>query len=311
MTIDVSKNISLRAPLIVAVSGGSDSVALLHLLRAKGFSQLIIAHLDHQLRQNSSQDAKFVKQLAKESGAKFVLKKTNIAQYAKKHRLNREDAGRQVRYDFFRTLKKKYKATAITTAHHGDDQIETILMNIVRGCGLDGLSGMQEIDGDLWRPLLGMSKKDILKYCRHQRLQFVNDSSNDDLQLRRNFLRKKVIPQLKKLNPQLEKTIQANAQLWAHTRAYLQEKAQNFLRTHQISDHRYSLKVFLSVPEFEQQIILRELFKQVHGHKKDLQRSHLDQILKILTGNVSGKQKEFGAKKIISKHRGWFEVQSM
>lgn len=309
MTLVFPRNITKKTPLIVAVSGGSDSVALLHLLLAEGFSGLIVAHLDHGLRSNSGPDAKFVKQLTKQSGARFVSKKLNVAKFAKKHQLNLEDAGRQARYDFFRTLKKKFRADYIVTAHHADDQVETILMNIIRGCGLDGLSGMQEIDGDLWRPLLRVSKKDLMKYCRAHKLSFVEDSTNDDLQYRRNFLRKKVIPSLMKLNPQLQKTMTSNAELWTKTRDYVHQRAQDFLTTQRLSPNRYDLKAFRALPEFEQQVTLRTLFEQVHGHKKDLQQSHLEQVLNVLRGPVSGKKKEFGSGKMIVKNRVWFEVK--
>lgn len=309
MTLVLPPNIIKKTPLIVAVSGGSDSVALLHLLRAEGFSRLIVAHLDHGMRSNSAEDIKFVKQLAKLSGARFISKKLNIAKLAKKNQLNLEDAGRRARYDFFVTLKKKFKAGFIVTAHHADDQVETILMNIIRGCGLDGLSGMQEIDGDLWRPLLSVTKKELMNYCRIHKLSFVEDSTNDDLQYRRNFLRKKVIPSLLKLNPQLQKTMTSNAELWTKTRDYVHQRAMDFLGTQRLSPNRYDLKAFRALPEFEQQVTLRTLFEQIHGHKKDLQQSHLEQVMNVLRSPVSGKQKEFGAGRIIVKGKGWLEVK--
>lgn len=303
---DLKKN----TRLIVAVSGGADSVALLHHLHQQGFEQITVAHLDHQLRKSSAAEAKMVGQMAKRLGYAFELRKRSIEALAKKKKENLEAVGRDERYRFFRELKGTSKAKYIVTAHHADDQLETVLFNIVRGCGLDGLAGMQVQDGDLWRPLLKVSKKDLLRYCKHHRLPFVHDESNDDLQMSRNILRKKVIPQLKKMNPQLLQTMELNTQLWTKTRDYFLQRAEDFLLAARQKPRRYDLKAFLSLPSYEQQVTLRTLFEQVHGHKKNLQQSHLEQLLKILRTPVSGKKKEFGSGKVLVRRREAFEIQN-
>lgn len=296
--------------LIVAVSGGADSVALLHHLHQQGFGRITVAHLDHQLRKSSATEAKMVGRMAKQLGYAFELRKCSIGSLAKKRKENLEAVGRDERYRFFRELKKTSKAKYIVTAHHADDQLETVLFNIVRGCGLDGLAGMQVLDGDLWRPFLKVSKEDLLQYCQHHRLPFVHDESNDDLQISRNILRKKVIPQLKKMNPQLLQTMDLNTQLWAKTRDYFFERAEDFLLAARQKPHRYDLKAFLSLPSYEQQITLRTLFEQIHGHKKNLQQSHLEQLLKVLRAPVSGKKKEFGRGKVLVRQKSFFVIQN-
>lgn len=306
-----SSDLKKSTRLIVAVSGGSDSVALLQLLHQQGFEDVIVAHLDHQLRKRSAAEAKMVGQMAKRLGYTFELRKRPIMALAKKRKENLEAVGRDERYLFFRDLKKKHRAKCIVTAHHADDQLETVLFNIVRGCGLDGLAGMQVQDEDLWRPLLKVSKKDLLKYCKNHQLPFVRDESNDDLHMSRNVLRKKVIPQLKKVNPQLLQTMSLNTQLWTKTRDYFLQRAEAFLLASRQQSRRYDLKAFLSLPSYEQQVTLRTLFEQVHGHKNNLQQSHLDQLLKILRSPVSGKKKEFGNGKMLLRQRAFFEIRNL
>jgi len=303
--------LNLNSKLIVAVSGGPDSMSLLHLLKVAGFKNIVVAHLDHLIRTDSSKDAELVKRVSGEYGYKFELSLVDVKKIAEEAGENIEAVGRRERYSFFRKLAEKYKAKYIVTAHHADDQIETVLMNIVRGCGLDGLKGMSELDADIWRPLLPYPKVKILNYCRKNSLKFMNESTNDDLQYRRNFLRKMVVPQLKELNPNLLETFGNNIKLWRSAAETLETSATEFLEMERLKPNLYRLKSFLGLAKIQQQLILRSIFESVHGHKKDLAQDHLDQVLKILNTNVSGKQKEFGPGKIIVKLREHFEIRDI
>lgn len=294
--------------LIVAVSGGPDSLTLLHILNQEGFKNIIIAHLDHQLRKESQKDAQLVAELAQKYEKPFELKTVDIK--AKAQRENLEAVGRTERYQFFRELKHKHKADYIVTAHHADDQIETVLLNIIRGCGLDGLSGMQEVDGDIWRPLLPYSKQDIFDYCKVHQLTFVEDKSNQDLVYRRNFLRHQVIPKLKELNPNLIGTMKNNLRIWKNASDFLLKQAKSYLDEQDLPQQKFRLKSFLELDEVLQALVLRSIFEKVHGHKQNLQQDHLDQVLKILRTNVSGKQKEFGPGKILLRNRYFFKIST-
>ncbi|MDP2691299.1 MAG: tRNA lysidine(34) synthetase TilS [bacterium] len=303
--------LNLNDVLIVAVSGGPDSVALLHLLKQTGFEQIIVAHLDHKIRQSSYQDAQLVMGLAMRLNYQIVMKQVDIRKLAEKEQENLESIGRRERYAFFRELKEKHHARFIITAHHADDQIETVLMNLIRGCGLEGLGGMQEVEGDIWRPLLRMSKEELLGYCQEHRLSFLQDESNQDEQYRRNFLRKKVVPHLKALNPNLLGTMRNNIRVWQQAAEYFQKRAELFLEEGQERPPRYDVKRFLKLDDFEQQNVLRALFEQVHGHKQNLILEHVDQVLKVLRSNVSGKRKEFGPGKVLVREKGFFEVRDV
>lgn len=295
---------------IVGVSGGPDSMALLHILKKSGFNKLVVAHVDHGIRAESYADAQMVAAFAKEMRCKFELQQIDLPKKAQETKSNLEALGREVRYEFFRDLKKQHNAQYVVTAHHADDQLETVLMNILRGCGLEGLKGISQLDGDLWRPLLSLSKEEINSYCRENKIRYVLESSNNDITFRRNYLRHKVVPHLKSLNPNLLTTMQKNLKVWGMAADYFQEKAQTFLKNNTLPEEQqsYALAPFLELPELEQQSVLRQLYQNTHGNKTNLIQEHLDQILKVLRQKNSNKKKEFGPDKMLLKKREYFQI---
>lgn len=188
-------------PTLVAVSGGRDSVALLHLLISAGHRNLVVCHLNHGLRgRESGQDAAFVRRLAARYGLPCVVAKVDIRKLAEEKRQTLEEAGRGARMAFFEQTALQYAASCIYLAHHAEDQAETILANLCRGTGLRGLGGMKPkslMGGLIWlRPLLEIRKQEIEAYVHHQKLPFREDSSNASSDYTRNRLRHEVIPLL-------------------------------------------------------------------------------------------------------------------
>jgi tRNA(Ile)-lysidine synthase len=177
---------------IVAVSGGVDSMVLLHLLISHIPSpnpKLIIAHFDHGIRPSSEQDCDFAASKAKESKLKFVSEKGNLGKDAS------EATAREARYKFLRKVKKQYDADAILTAHHQDDLIETILINVIRGTAQRGLTSLSSND-KIIRPLLDYPKKQILEYARKNAIKWKEDPTNKDTKYLRNYLRIKILPKM-------------------------------------------------------------------------------------------------------------------
>jgi tRNA(Ile)-lysidine synthase len=192
---------------LIGVSGGRDSVALLHALVDLGYKNLIVCHLDHQLRgQSSRADATFVEKLAAKHDVDLAVSSTNVRSLAAKKKMSIETAGREARYKFFAQVAKRSRCRTIFLAHHADDLVETFLINLFRGAGNAGLAGMRDvstrrvddIDLTLVRPLLGTWRHDIDKYVRGHRLKFCEDASNKNLTPLRNRLRHRVIPYLEK-----------------------------------------------------------------------------------------------------------------
>lgn len=179
-----------RRTYIIAVSGGVDSVVLLHkLISVKPpHIRYIIAHLDHGIREDSAQDADFVKRLAKKYGTTCVSERVELGSQAG------EEAARNIRYQFLRMVAKKYSAEAIITAHHQDDVIETMIVNMLRGTGPRGLIGYTSTD--VLRPLLNLTKKDILAYAKQHALVWREDTTNTDESYLRNYVRKHITNKL-------------------------------------------------------------------------------------------------------------------
>lgn len=179
---------------VVAVSGGVDSVALLHKLVEAGQAELVVAHFDHGIRLDSRQDCEFVQQLAKRYGLSFEYAEGKLGADAS------EAKARQARYQFLANVKKKYKADAVVTAHHQDDVIETAIINILRGTRRRGLASLNS-KPDLLRPLLDLSKFMIVKYAVQNNLKWREDPSNEDTKYLRNYVRLVLIPQLDRADP--------------------------------------------------------------------------------------------------------------
>ncbi len=192
---------------LVGVSGGRDSVALLHQLVDLGFKRLIVCHLNHQLRGRASNaDARFVEKLAEKYDVDLALSSTNVRALAAKKKMSIETAAREARYSFFAKIAKRKKCRTIFLGHHADDLVETFLINLFRGAGAAGLSAMREsstrevddVDLTIVRPLLGVWRRDIDKYVRSHHLKFREDASNQNLTPLRNRIRHRVIPYLEK-----------------------------------------------------------------------------------------------------------------
>ena len=194
--------------VIAALSGGADSVSLLHFLWSNS-NRLNIsvraAHVNHNLRgEESERDEAFVRKLCAEMGIPIDVLSVDIAAEAAKTKLGIEECGRQVRYDFFKSLTDKYPASVTATAHTASDNAETVLLNITRGCGLQGLCGIPPKRAGVIRPLINCLRSDIELYCSENKLSYVTDSTNLSDNYTRNKIRLNVIPQLRSINPSFE-----------------------------------------------------------------------------------------------------------
>jgi len=192
---------------LVGVSGGRDSVMLLHWLINLGYRNLIVCHLDHQLRLRSSRaDARFVERLAAKYDVDLALGTASVRVLAKKEKMSIETAAREARYKFFAKIAKHRRCHTIFLAHHADDLVETFLINLFRGAGLTGLAAMRDIsirrvenvDLTIVRPILRVWRDEVDRYVRKYRLKLREDASNKNLAPLRNRLRHRIIPYLEK-----------------------------------------------------------------------------------------------------------------
>src|SRR6266496_5218824 len=204
----LTRDFAPDAPYLIGVSGGRDSVALLHWLIDLGYKKLIVCPLNHQLRGRSSDaDARFVEKLAAKYQVDFELGAANVRALAKKKKMSIETAAREARYSFFAKAAKRHGCRTIFLAHHADDLVETFLFNLIRGAGLTGLAAMRDVstrrvdnvDLAIVRPLLSAWRTEINDYVREHRLKFREDASNKNLAPMRNRVRNRIIPYLEKI----------------------------------------------------------------------------------------------------------------
>ncbi len=217
-----------RNKIIAAVSGGADSIVLLDLLakeqEAFGLS-IVVAHFNHQLRGVESEgDEQFVAQRARHYGFEFYVERANTAEYSRVTKTGIQDAARKLRYEFFDKLLISSGFDKIATAHHADDNAETILLNLFRGAGVQGLSGIPVYreDKKIVRPLLFAQREEIDLYVNAEQLTFRTDSSNAKDHYTRNFIRHNILPPVKKeVNPNLVMTLSRSAELFRELEAFL------------------------------------------------------------------------------------------
>lgn len=192
--------------ILAAVSGGIDSVVLCDLLYKAGM-RFAIAHCNFKLRgKDSDEDEKFSEMLAKKYKVPFFFKRFQTSVYAETRKISVQMAARDLRYEWFEEMAAEKGFTKIAVAHHRNDVVETVLMNLVRGTGISGMHGIRAVKKNIIRPLLFAERTEIEKYARTNSLSWREDASNENTKYQRNLIRKEVIPVLKKINPSLETT---------------------------------------------------------------------------------------------------------
>jgi tRNA(Ile)-lysidine synthase len=289
--------------LVVAVSGGADSVCLLYVLadlRKELGIKLHIAHLNHQLRgQDSAADARYVAGLAKKLKIPATIASQDVKTYQKQHRLTLEEAAREVRYSFFAEVAKKVGATKAAVGHTADDHVETMLLHLVRGSGMRGLRGLMPVSqlkfsgGKLTviRPLLELRREETVDYCRTHKIKPRTDITNLSLEPMRNKVRLQLLPLLREYNPQIHESLRRLAYTAAADFDYV-EKVALYLSDSICKKVKGAIVIKKKElrelhPALQRQII-RGAVAEVLGSLKDIESSHIEDIIEAL-GKPAGK----------------------
>ncbi|MFS0821024.1 tRNA lysidine(34) synthetase TilS [Bacillus sp. 1P02SD] len=292
--------------VIVGVSGGPDSLALLHYLlhHQKGVT-LVAAHVDHMFRgKESEEDLLYVKEFCESFQIPFESIQIDVTSYKKEHGLSSQVAAREVRYDFFDEVMRKHKADYLALGHHGDDQIETILMRLVRGSKGVGYAGMQVKRpfscGSIIRPFLVVTKAEIEEYCKEWKLLPRRDPSNDKDDYTRNRFRHHVLPFLKKENPAVHEHFLQFSQYMTEDNEVLDEltieKMNKVMKRNEDNEIEIEIPPFLAMPKSLQrrgiQLILNYLYKEL---PPSLSAVHIDNLLTFMANNHPSGELHFPA----------------
>ena len=285
--------------VLVGVSGGPDSVALLHLLVGLKDDlriRLAVAHVDHQLRSDSQDDAEFVAGLARGFGLPAAIVRRDVRHESDARGLSLEDRARRVRYAAFQEIATEQAATRLALAHTADDQAETVLMRLLRGSGLTGLAGipMTRALGDVTiiRPLLGVWREEVLGYLRQHRLSCRQDPTNRDPRFLRNRIRHELLPLLEReYNPQLKRLLNQLAEQCRTDAGFLSEAAQRYWKR-LVKPQNGHLAIrqerFLKQPKALQRQLIRTAVQQVQGDLTGFEFRHWVEIERLFTERPTG-----------------------
>ncbi|MBQ5858265.1 MAG: tRNA lysidine(34) synthetase TilS [Peptococcaceae bacterium] len=277
--------------VLAGVSGGPDSIALLHLLDSctnrYGF-ELFVVHVNHRLRPEADGEAQYVQQFCEQKQIPFQLFAEDVADYAKQYGMSLEQAGHEVRHTCFRKAAETWNITKLALGHHGDDRAESVLLHLVQGCGLDGLTAMPPKDGWLIRPFAFVQKKDLVQYCEQYSLQYFTDATNLEPGCLRNQIRLEVLPRLKAYNPQITESLLRLQESCGADADYLEQYTETLW--HQYGSREAEQAVFPADVLREQHIamqrrILRCMYRQVRGSEQNLSFGQTEQMRQIAMTN--------------------------
>lgn len=311
--------------VLIAVSGGADSLALAELMinsRQRFSLELVIAHFEHGLRgQESIDDAAFVKNFAEERGIKFIGGHGNVKKFAATNKISVETAARTLRYEFLSNIRRDLNFDAIALAHHADDQAETILMRLLRGATSAGLSAMKfrtlsKDYGLLIRPLLRFRKVELENFCRMKNLLPRLDATNLELDATRNKIRLELIPTLERFNPALVETLCRLAEVTAEETDFIDTQAEKIFPA-VVKNNSIVRADFLKLPPALQRVVIKKFLAQVTGSAKDFGFVHFEGVRKVLIHGLAGVElpKNLRAdlrkgKLIITKKKGLIALKS-
>lgn len=280
--------------ILAACSGGPDSLALVHILhRLKaeiGFG-LAVAHVNHMFRPEAAKEAEFVAAFSHKLGLRCSVTAIDVPAYSKTSKTSPEEAGRFLRYRYLRQVAAEWGGAQIATGHHKDDQVETVLLNFLRGAGSAGLRGMQPVNGDIIRPLLAVSRSEIEVYCREQGLQPCYDSSNFTPDYRRNRIRLELLPALEKTyNPSVREAIWRLASLAGDEYRYICREAAKQWDAVVVEGETLTIdgQALTALPKALQRELIRQAIEKKKGSLTGISFDHVEKLLTMALEGMVG-----------------------
>ena len=304
--------------IVLAVSGGPDSIAMLDILNKlrKNYNteekqvkekhngrnrkinkidfQICVAHVNHMIREEAKSDEKYVENYCKKNGIEFYSKSIDVQKIANNKKIGTEEAGRAVRYEFFDEILEKTKSNKIAIAHNKNDRAETIIMNTLRGSGISGLKGIEPKRGKYIRPLIECERIEIEKYCEQNKLEPRIDKTNFENIYTRNKIRNIVIPYIKEeFNPNIVNTLERLSQLICEEEEYIEDQVRKIYNSILIEEKEE--QIILDIKEFNKQEkviksrVLLYTITKLFGNSKNIEKVHIEDIIKLCENNIGNK----------------------
>lgn len=284
--------------IVIGVSGGPDSITLLDILiklQKQIKFDIVVAHINHMIRIDAEEDQKYVEKYCKNKNIPFYVKKAKVEMLAKNQKIGTEEAGRNLRYEFFNEILEKTKSNKIATAHTKNDNVETVLMNIIRGTGTKGLKGIEIIrDNKYIRPLLEINRNEIEEYCKKNNLAPRIDSTNMENIYTRNKIRNLLIPYIQKqFNPNIIETINRLSKISKEENKYFENVTKATYKEIVLEETKseivLDLKKFNTLETVIKNRIILYTINRLFGSSKGIEKIHLKDIIKLCDNNIGNK----------------------
>ena len=284
--------------IVLGVSGGPDSISMLHILneiKEDYKFDIYVAHINHMIRDEADSDEQYVKLYCEEKNIQFFSKRIDVQQFAHTNKIGTEEAGRKIRYDFFEEVLQIVNGNKIAIAHNKNDNTETIIMNLLRGSGLSGMKGIEPIrDNKYIRPLIECERQEIEQYCELKQLEPRIDKTNFENDYTRNKIRNIVIPYIKdEFNPNIIETIGRLSELATAESNFIDSQAQKVYQNLLVEKNEN--RIVLKLKEFNGQDkviksrIILLVIKDLMGTTQRIEKIHIEDIIKLCNNNIGNK----------------------
>ena len=295
----IKKNNLIREndKILVAVSGGPDSICLLNILyniKERLKIELYVAHVNHLIRKEAKSDAEFVKEFCDSKDIEFFYKECDVKEKAQTEKISTEEAGRNARYEFFEEIANKYSINKIAIGHNKNDLAETLIMNILRGTGTQGLKAILNKNGKYIRPLLDVDREKIEEYCEKNNLKPRIDLTNFENNYTRNKIRNIVIPYVKKeFNPNIVETLTRLSQIATEEQDFINLEVEKAYKKILLSEESENIKIsgkkFVEIHTAIQKRTILYIINRLFGNTKQIEKKHIEDIIKLINKNIGNK----------------------
>ena len=304
--------------LVLAVSGGPDSISMLNILNKIKNNKIIdfdfcVAHVNHMIREEAKEDERYVENYCEKNGIEFYSKSIDVRKLAHNNKIGTEEAGRIARYDFFDEIAKKEKANKIAIAHNKNDKVETVIMNILRGSGISGLKGIEAKSGKYIRPLIECKRDKIEEYCEKEKLEPRIDKTNFENIYTRNKIRNIIIPYIEsEFNPNIVETISRLSELVGDEDDYIEKQVEKKYCEIVEEENEKEIIIDLKKFNFEEKVIKSRIIiytiTRLLKTSKGISKIHIDDIIKLCNNNIGNKYltPNKNVKILIKNHKIYF-----